>query len=180
MSKLLGSVIRTPSEVANGLGLDPSLELPVPSGGRPATRHVDGFVQTLLFADQMERILSSLRSEVRSSLDETGVNPLFCVFGFLEWFEAEASEVPLYAPLLLQPLEIERELIRGNWDYRVKSSGESPTINVALAEKLKKHGFSNETQDSIKSKLKRGTFAATFLLACLAALELEGIRLEDI
>ena len=49
-----------------------------------------------------------------------------------------------------------------------------------LAEKLKKHGFSNETQDSIKSKLKRGTFAATFLLACLAALELEGIRLEDI
>ncbi len=50
----------------------------------------------------------------------------------------------------------------------------------ALAEKLKKHGFPNETQDSIKSKLKRGTFAATFLLASLAALELEGIRLEDI
>ena len=49
-----------------------------------------------------------------------------------------------------------------------------------LAEKLKKHGFQNETQDSIKSKLKRGTFAATFLLACLAVLELEGIRLEDI
>ena len=49
-----------------------------------------------------------------------------------------------------------------------------------LAEKLKEHGFSNETLDSIKSKLKRGTFAATFLLACLAALELEGIRLEDV
>ena len=49
-----------------------------------------------------------------------------------------------------------------------------------LAEKLKKHGFQNETTDSIKSKLKRGTFAATFLLACLAALEMDGIRLEDI
>ena len=50
----------------------------------------------------------------------------------------------------------------------------------ALADKLRKHGFPNETRDSIKSKLKRGTFAATFLLACLAAMELEGIRLEDI
>jgi uncharacterized protein DUF6471 len=49
-----------------------------------------------------------------------------------------------------------------------------------LARRLKKHGLPDETQDSIKSKLKRGTFAATFLLACLAALELEGVSLEDI
>jgi hypothetical protein len=41
------------------------------------------------------------------------------------------------------------------------------------------HDF-NETEASITMKLKRGTFAATFVLACLAALELEGIRLEDI
>jgi Domain of unknown function (DUF6471) len=48
-----------------------------------------------------------------------------------------------------------------------------------LANRLKKHGL-NETRDSVAAKLKRGTFAATFLLACLAAPELEGIRLEDI
>jgi hypothetical protein len=29
-------------------------------------------------------------------------------------------------------------------------------------------------------KLKRGTFSATFLLGCLAALELEGVVLEEI
>jgi hypothetical protein len=29
-------------------------------------------------------------------------------------------------------------------------------------------------------KLKQGTFAATFLLATLAALELEGVKLEDL
>jgi hypothetical protein len=29
-------------------------------------------------------------------------------------------------------------------------------------------------------KLKRGTFAATFFLAALAALEMEGMRLEDL
>ncbi len=48
-----------------------------------------------------------------------------------------------------------------------------------LASKLKEHGL-NETRDSIAAKLKRGTFAATFLLGCIAALEMEGIRLEDL
>lgn len=48
-----------------------------------------------------------------------------------------------------------------------------------LAERLKKHGLS-ETRDSIAAKLKRGTFSATFLLACLAALDLDGISLGEI
>ncbi len=48
-----------------------------------------------------------------------------------------------------------------------------------LARRLKKHGL-DETRDSVAAKLKRGTFAATFLLACLAALELEGVSLEHI
>ncbi len=44
----------------------------------------------------------------------------------------------------------------------------------------KSMGYRDETEDSIKAKLKRGTFAATFFLAALAALELEGVRLEDL
>jgi hypothetical protein len=48
-----------------------------------------------------------------------------------------------------------------------------------LAARLREHGLS-ETRDSIAAKLKRGTFAATFLIGCLAALEIEGLRLEDI
>ena len=48
-----------------------------------------------------------------------------------------------------------------------------------LAERLKDHGLS-ETRDSIAAKLKRGTFAATWFLAVLAALELNGVRLEDL
>lgn len=43
----------------------------------------------------------------------------------------------------------------------------------------KDHGLA-ETRDSVAAKLKRGTFAATSLLACLAALELEGVCLEDL
>lgn len=41
-----------------------------------------------------------------------------------------------------------------------------------LADKLKKQGL-EETRDSIAAKLKRGTFAATFLIGVIAAFEIE-------
>jgi urease accessory protein UreF len=49
-----------------------------------------------------------------------------------------------------------------------------------LAERLKEHGLPNETEASIKAKLKRGTFAATFFLACVAVMGLTGIDLADL
>ena len=48
-----------------------------------------------------------------------------------------------------------------------------------LAERLKGHGL-EETEASIASKLARGTFAATFFLAVVAALELEGIQISEL
>jgi hypothetical protein len=49
-----------------------------------------------------------------------------------------------------------------------------------LADRLGKHGLKDETMHSVAAKLKRGTFPATFLIASLAALEREGLRLEDV
>lgn len=51
---------------------------------------------------------------------------------------------------------------------------------VELAKRLKKHGFKAETEASIANKLARGSFPATFFLACLAALELDGVALQEI
>ncbi len=48
------------------------------------------------------------------------------------------------------------------------------------AERLGKHGIKGETVDSIKSKLARGTFPATFLVGSLAALERDGMRLDEL
>jgi hypothetical protein len=48
-----------------------------------------------------------------------------------------------------------------------------------LATRLKEYGF-GETRDSIASKLKRGTFPATFFLACCAVLNLGRVQLDDI
>ena len=56
---------------------------------------------------------------------------------------------------------------------------EADVTYVELVKRLEAHGF-KETEASVTMKLKRGTFAATWLLACLAALELEGVRLEEI
>lgn len=49
-----------------------------------------------------------------------------------------------------------------------------------LAKRLKKHGFKEESEASITMRLKRGTFPATWFLAVLAALELDGVALEEI
>jgi hypothetical protein len=56
---------------------------------------------------------------------------------------------------------------------------EAEMTYVDLAKRLKKHGL-EETEASITNKLKRGIFPATFFLACLAALELDGVALEEI
>ena len=48
-----------------------------------------------------------------------------------------------------------------------------------LIKRLEKYGF-KETEASITMKLKRGTFAATFFLAALAAIGVHGMKLEDI
>jgi len=49
-----------------------------------------------------------------------------------------------------------------------------------LAKRLKKQGFKSESEASIANKLARGSFPATFFLACLAALELDGVALDEI
>ncbi|MEP6827303.1 MAG: DUF6471 domain-containing protein [Aestuariivirga sp.] len=70
------------------------------------------------------------------------------------------------------------------WEERAKRylKSEMKKADVGyreLAERLKKHGI-KETEASIANKLSRGTFAATFFIAALVALEVQGIRLEDI
>lgn len=57
---------------------------------------------------------------------------------------------------------------------------ETEVTYIELAKRLKKHGFKEETEASVTNKLKRGTFPATWFLAVLAALELDGVALEEI
>ena len=56
---------------------------------------------------------------------------------------------------------------------------DSEVTYAELVKRLKKHSL-KETEAGITMKLKRGTFSATFFLARLAAMELEGVVLEEI
>ena len=71
-----------------------------------------------------------------------------------------------------------------SWEERAKRflKAELKRADVSyheLAQRLKKHGL-EETESSIANKLSRGTFAATFFLAALIAIECEAVMLEDI
>ena len=48
------------------------------------------------------------------------------------------------------------------------------------AKRLAKHGMKDETEVSVKNKVIRGTYPATFFVASLAALEKDGMRLEEL
>jgi hypothetical protein len=56
---------------------------------------------------------------------------------------------------------------------------ETGVTYAELAKRLKKHGL-KETEAGITMKLKRGTFTAIFFLACIAALELEQVVLDEL
>jgi urease accessory protein UreF len=73
----------------------------------------------------------------------------------------------------------EKELAGKTARYLKAEMKRAGVTYAELAKRLKDHGL-EETEASITSKLARGTFAATFLLAVVAALEMEGVRLEDL
>jgi hypothetical protein len=56
---------------------------------------------------------------------------------------------------------------------------EADITYAEVAKRLEKHGL-KETETGITMKLKRRTFTAIFVLACIAALELEQVVLEEI
>ena len=74
----------------------------------------------------------------------------------------------------------EEELATRASAYLKAKMKETGVTYAELVKRLKKHGFKEETEAGITMKLKRGTFSATFFLACLAAMELEGVVLEEI
>ena len=59
---------------------------------------------------------------------------------------------------------------------RLKQAG---VTYAELAKRMEAHG-PHETDSSIANKLSRGTITAAFLVAALAALEMEGMQLGDL
>lgn len=99
-----------------------------------AEKHKDEFLQTNLEKKQLEKNLFRIYSAANSVMEEQGYNALFLAVGYLEWYESDASDVKLLAPVILIPVELERKSIKS--DFVLSYTEESPIINPALIQKL--------------------------------------------
>jgi very-short-patch-repair endonuclease len=93
---------------AGRFGINPSYDL----DGRLRSRRPARHWQTLLNDKELGRRLRGIVQQADESRQELGLETLHFVFGFLEWYpktpDGEADE-PLFSPLLLQPMSIERK-----------------------------------------------------------------------
>jgi very-short-patch-repair endonuclease len=83
----------------------------------------------------LERRLLKFFREARVIEEEQGVNILFLVFGFLQWFEDERSGEVCWAPLILLPVVIERR--QGREQFVLRARDDDLMVNVSLREKLR-------------------------------------------
>jgi very-short-patch-repair endonuclease len=118
---------------ARRLGVDPSVDLPpspVHSG------HKNKFLQTLKYPDELESVLGRVSDQARLAEQEAGLSTLYLAFGFLEWYESEASDKPHYAPLLLLPVRLFSQKVSGKTVYHLEASEEAAETNISLAKFL--------------------------------------------
>jgi hypothetical protein len=121
------------------LGIDTSFEFPVPPVGPHLGRRLSG-LQALYYPADLERLLRKTSTEAKSSIDETGTNMLFLVFGFLEFYESDDSELPLLAPILSLPVTLGRgdiDIETRVYNFYISHNGEDLAENHTLREKFK-------------------------------------------
>ena len=120
---------------ARAQGVDPSFDLAQPS--RTAGAGHRDRLQTLLFPDQLRTRQSGIARKAKEVEQETGVSTLHFAFGFLEWFESDASEAAFCSPLLLLPAGFERKAVRGGEEeFWLAALEEAPITNLSLELRL--------------------------------------------
>ena len=114
---------------------DTSYESPSPQRPQMATEGMA--IQTLLYPDELEARLGTLRRKSESAIQEMGTNILYLAFGFLKWFENDNdNNSPRLAPLFLVPVRLHRERRYNRTEYTLDYSGEDIIPNLSLREKL--------------------------------------------
>ncbi|MDO5845578.1 MAG: DUF4011 domain-containing protein, partial [Methanocorpusculum sp.] len=101
-------------------------------------KHTDLLLDTPYTDIELRKKLDSLQSKSRTVLEEQGYPVLYLALGFIQWTETGSSK-PLKAPLLLLPVELERQKIKEN--YTLSWTGEDPVVSLSLSAKLAEQGI---------------------------------------
>ena len=128
------SFLPTPEPTAQTELALPQPELPPPDAASVPTRHSDQRLQTPYPSDQLQARLLATYYAARTFVEEQGVNILYLALGLLEWFEADSSQEPRRAPLVLVPVELERADARQR--FQLRYTGEELGENLSLRAKL--------------------------------------------
>jgi very-short-patch-repair endonuclease len=125
--------------LARAHGFDPSYDLKPSDDGSIAAHHEDDNIRVLLTLKELDRRLKSIDDRATSHLRETGHHTLHLAFGFIQWFEDDASDIALHAPLLLLPVKIVKDDGRTKKTFRLNIWEGGLEVNVALIEKAREH-----------------------------------------
>lgn len=125
--------------IARAHGFDSSFDLKSSDDDEVAAHHQDDRIRVLLTQKELERRLKSVADRATSHLRETGHHTLHLIFGFVQWYEDEASDLVSHAPLLLLPVTLEKDENRARKEFRLGIWEGGLEVNVALIEKAREH-----------------------------------------
>lgn len=127
--------IVSPSKAADvGSELLPWLQEP-----ETAYHHTDRLLQTNLVSEELQKRLYYVHHQARSVFEEQGYSVLHLALGFLKWQDPENAKKFYRAPLILMPVELERQKVRTQ--FKLRWSGADLFPNLSLEAKLVEQGL---------------------------------------
>ncbi len=100
------------------------------TASEPAAHHVDRKLHTRLTAEGLQKRLLALYRDAQGIEEEQGVSVLFLALGFLRWYESESSDVERFAPLVLLPVDLERDSARGRFRLAYRDQDLEPNLSL--------------------------------------------------
>ncbi|WP_319379361.1 DUF3320 domain-containing protein [uncultured Methanocorpusculum sp.] len=101
-------------------------------------KYADLILHTPYTDIELRKKLYSLQNKSRTVFEEQGYPVLYLALGFVEWTERDCPAKPFKAPLLLIPVELDRQKVKEN--YTLRWTGEDPTLSLSLVAKLAEQG----------------------------------------
>ncbi len=120
---------------------------------RQAANQGDNRLQTAESSTALQRRLLNTYRTANTLLEEQGVNTLFLALGMAVWHEADVSNIPHHAPLILVPVSISRDGVDRN--FHIEYTGEEIGTNLSFVEKARTE-FSIEVPGEIPGLTPNG------------------------
>ena len=130
-----------------------------------AYHHTDRLLQTNLVSEELQKRLYYVHHQARSVFEEQGYSVLHLALGFLKWRDREDTDKFYRAPLILIPVELERQKVRTQ--FKLCWSGAELFPNLSLEAKLADQGIilpdleTPEDKEGIESYFQRVSAAVS-------------------